>query len=138
MLIQKDNTLTYGRGYVYAIQYHIVWCTKYRKPVLMNDIEDFLKQDVFAVAKDLGFSIAAMECMPDHIHLLIECSPQQYIPTMIKILKGNSARHIFMQFPELKSQLWGGNLWNPSYFVATVSDTTRLQIEEYILSQKVK
>ena len=68
----------------------------------------------------------------------IRCTPQHYIPTIIKILKGTSARHLFMFHPDLRKSLWGGHLWNPSYFVATVSDNTTAQIEEYIRSQKTK
>lgn len=79
-----------------------------------------------------------MECMPDYIHLLVECSPQHFIPDMIKVLKGNSARAIFIANPDLKKQLWGGHLWNPSYFIATVSDSTRKQVQEYIASQKTR
>lgn len=92
-----NNNLSYGRGYVYNIQYHIVWCTKYRKPVLINETEQSLK-----------------------------------------VLKGNSARAIFIANPDLKKQLLGGHLWNPSYFIATVSDNTRKQVQEYIASQKIR
>ena len=138
MQIPSDTALTYGRGYVYRIQYHIVWCVKYRKQILTEDIEIVLKEEIFRIADDLGFTIDAMECMPDHVHLLIRCTPQHYIPTIIKILKGTSARHLFMFHPDLRKSLWGGHLWNPSYFVATVSDNTTAQIEEYIRSQKTK
>lgn len=135
---QSNFSLTYGRGYVYKIQYHIVWCVKYRKQILVDEVESALKQDVANTANELGVQILAMECMPDHIHLLVDCTPQHYIPTMVKILKGNSARHLFMAHPELKSRLWDGHLWNPSYFVATVSDNTSQQIKEYIQKQKQK
>lgn len=138
MINTEDSNLTYGRGYVYRIQYHIVWCTKYRKPVLTGEIETALKSEVSTISDDLGIEVNAVECMPDHIHLLVCCSPQHYIPTVIKILKGNSARHLFMDYPELKKDLWGGHLWNPSYFVATVSDNTTAQIEQYINSQKIR
>lgn len=133
-----NNNLSYGRGYVYNIQYHIVWCTKYKKPVLVNETEQSLKESLQQTAETLKINIVEMECMPDHIHLLVECSPQHFIPDMVKVLKGNSARYIFMAYSELKKQLWGGHLWNPSYFVATVSDNTRTQIQEYIASQKMK
>ena len=79
-----------------------------------------------------------MESDFDHIHLLISCKPQHYIPNIVKALKGNSARFLFKEFPELKSKLWNGHLWNPSYFVSTVGDTNEEQIKEYIKSQKVK
>ena len=86
-----NNNLSYGRGYVYNIQYHIEWCTKYRKPVLVNETEQSLKMSLQQTAETIKINIAEMECMPDHIHLLVECSPQHFIPDMIKVLKGNSA-----------------------------------------------
>ena len=132
------SKVTYGRGYVYSIKYHIVWCTKYRHEVLVNEIDDKLKEIIEGIANDNNFTIEEMETDLDHIHLLISCSPQHYIPNLIKALKGVSARLLFKEFPELKNKLWGGHLWNPSYFVATVSETTEEQIREYIKSQKQK
>ena len=90
------------------------------------------------IAKDNNFMIEEMETDLDHILLLVKCSPQHYIPNIIKALKGVSARLLFKEFPELKSKLWGGHLWNPSYFIATVSENTEEQIREYIKSQKSK
>ena len=132
------SKVTYGRGYVYSIKYHIVWCTKYRHKVLVNEIDDKLKEIIERIANDNNFTIEEMETDLDHIHLLISCSPQHYIPNLIKALKGVSARLLFKEFPELKNKLWGGHLWNPSYFVATVSENTEEQIREYIKSQKQK
>ena len=77
------------------------------------------------IATDNGFTILEIESDCDHIHLLIDCTPQHLIPYIIKALKGVSARLLFKEFPILKKKLWGGNLWNPSYFVATVSEHTK-------------
>ena len=132
------SKVTYGRGYVYSIKYHIVWCTKYRHKVLVDEIDEKLKEIIMGIAADNNFTIEEMETDLDHIHLLISCSPQHYIPNIIKALKGVSARLLFKEFPELKNKLRGGHLWNPSYFVATVSENTEEQIREYIKSQKQK
>lgn len=132
----NNQSLTYGRGYVYSIQYHIVWCTKYRKPVLVHGIDDELKQYLQTIASQYGFSITAMEIMPDHIHLLVDCKPQFFPSDMIKIMKGNTARWLFLKHPELKKSLWGGHLWNPSYCIVTVSDRSREMVERYLRSQK--
>jgi len=134
----NTSGLTYGRGYAYQLQYHIVWCVKFRRVVLYGDVERSLKRELQLAAADLGIQIKQMECMPDHVHLLVSCTPQHYIPTIVKVLKGNTARRLFLQHRELKSQLWDGHLWNPSYFVATVSEQTATQIEEYIRRQKTK
>ena len=130
--------VTYGRGYVYAIQYHIVWCVKYRKKIITKAIEAKLSKILNDLAHDNGFYISEFNTDKDHVHILVECSPQHYIPDMLKAMKGVSARLIMKSFPELREQLWGGHLWNPSYFVATVSENTETQIREYIQKQKEK
>ena len=116
----NKNQLSYGRGYVYSLQYHLVWCTKYRKKVLKDGID--------------------LECkkMLQDIHMLVDCRPQFYISDMIKIMKGNLARQMFLLHPELKKELWGGHLWNPSYCAVTVSDRSREQVSAYIEGQKEK
>jgi len=90
------------------------------------------------IANDNNFKITEINGEADHIHLLVECSPQHFIPDMLKALKGVSARLPMKEFrDELKKKLWGGHLWNPSYFVATVSENTKSQIKDYIGRQKV-
>ena len=66
----------------------------------------------------------------------IECKPQCRLSDAIKVFKGNTARWLFLAHPEMKKQLWGGRLWNPSYFVATVSERTEEQVRNYTKSHK--
>ena len=134
--IPKD--VTYGRGYVYSLQFHIVWVTKYRKPIFLGSIESEVRQYLLETMQSLEMRPLAMEVMPDHIHLLVDCKPQIRLSDAVKILKGNTARWLFLKHPEVKQQLWGGHLWNPSYFVSTVSDRTLDQVTQYINSQKTR
>ena len=134
----KENSLSYGRGYGYSLQYDLVWCTKYRKEVLTNGLDQECKEMLQEIAQEYQFRILVMEVMPDHIHLLLDCKPQFFISDMIKIMKGNLARQLFLAHPELKRELWGGHLWNPSYCAVTVSDRSREQIMAYIEGQKEK
>ena len=114
-----------GRGYVYSIQYHIVWCVKYRHKIITPIIERSLIKILQKIADDNNFSIIEVNTDLDHIHLLIDCSPQHYIPDIIKALKGVSARLLIKEYGDvLKKKLCGGHLWNPSYFIATVSENT--------------
>jgi putative transposase len=136
IVFSMPKDVTHGRGYVYSLKYHIVWCNKYRKKILVNGIDEEIKEYLNHMAKEYSFSIIAMEVMPDHIHLLVDCKPQFFPSDMIKILKGNTARWLFMNHPDLKKQLWGGHLWNPSYCIVTVSDRSFDQINEYLDSQK--
>jgi putative transposase len=111
---------------------------KYRHKVLLGDVDTRLEVMLNQIAIDNGFAISEIETDDDHVHLLIDCSPQHSIPSIMKALKGVSARLLFKEFPQLKKKLWGGNLWNPSYFVATVSEHTEAQIRQYIQHQKVR
>ena len=131
--------VTHGRGYVYSIQYNIVWCVKYRHKVIEEQIENRLIEILSKIADDNRFQILECNTDKDYIHLLVNCSPQHYIPDMLKALKGVSARLLMKEYgEELKKKLWDGHLWNPSYFVTTVSENTAEQIRKYIQNQKIK
>jgi putative transposase len=104
---------------------------------LVGEIEEDLKSCISHLAEENEIKIIEIETDKDHIHMLIECKPQHYIPNMMKSFKGVSAKVMFRLHPELKSKLWGGHLWNPSYFIATVSENTETQIKEYIQNQKI-
>ena len=134
-LFPSSTTLTHGRGYVYSLQYHLVWCTKYRRPVLTGDIRTDVIAFLRRTADDLDIEITAMEVMPDHIHLLISAKPQCRISDAVKVFKGNLSRWMFMEHPELKSSLQKGHMWNPSYYIETVSDRSEKRIRQYIESQ---
>ena len=95
-----------------------------------------MKKMLYELAEEYRFQILAMEVMPDHIHLLLDCKPQFFISDMIKIMKGNLARQLFLSHPELKRELCGGHLWNPSYCAVTVSERSRDQVMAYIEGQK--
>ena len=137
MWVINMSEIKTGRGYVYSIQYHIVWCVKYRYKILTSKIEKSLIKILNKIADDNEFSITEINTDLDHIHLLIDCKPQHYIPNIIKALKGVSARLLMLEYKdELKKKLWGGHLWNPSYFISTVSENIEEQIRNYIKSQK--
>lgn len=142
MIMEEDiyktyfSDVTHGRGYAYSLQYHIVWATKYRKPVITGSVEADFKRDIREIAEGLGIGIIAMETMPDHVHMLVDCRPQLCISDAVKVLKGTSAWRLLRSHPEIRTQLRGGHLWNPSYFVVTVSDRTKEQVEKYIRGQR--
>ena len=129
----------HGHGYVYSIQYHVVWCVKYRHKILTLKIENRLVELLYQIARENDFQIIECNTDKDHIHILINCKPQHYIPKLIQKMKGKTSRILMEENSEILSKkLWGGHLWNPSYFVATVSENTEEQIKKYIKNQKKK
>jgi len=125
-----------NRNSVFQIGYHFVWCAKYRKPILTGQIAEDLRELFLHIASDNNFTIEQMEVMPDHVHLFVTATPNHLIADMVKALKGVSARFLFKKHPELKKQLWGGHLWNPSYYVGTVGHISEETVKKYIESQK--
>jgi putative transposase len=127
-----------NRNSVYQIGYHLVWCTKYRKPLLVGEIANLVKTLFLKIASDNEFVIQEMEIMPDHVHLFITATPAHIIVDIVKALKGVSARFLFKEHPEVKQQLWGGHLWNASYYVGTVGHISEDTVKKYIESQSQK
>jgi putative transposase len=122
------------KGIVYKNQYHIVFCPKYRRKVLVGDIEKDLKVILYDIAKEKEVTIKALEVMPDHVHLFIEFDPRLLLHKIIKDFKGISSRLLREKYPSLKSRL--PSLWTRSYFCCTVGHISEDTIKEYIENQK--
>lgn len=134
---KKNATYQYDRTCVYNIHYHVVWCVKYRNRVLTPAIADDLKAILNDIALEKGFTIEACEIGDgDHIHVFVTAKPKLSITSIVTWMKGISARRLFLAHPELKNQLWGGHLWNGSYFVETIGSTSEENIRRYIENQK--
>lgn len=119
---------------VYSCKYHVVFCPKYRRKVLVDGVDERLKTIVYQVAKDCRAEIIEVEVMPDHVHILCEVDPQFGIHRFIKTVKGRSSHILRAEFPWLKSRL--PSLWTNSYFVSTVGGAPLQVIKQYIEQQK--
>ena len=123
-----------NRNVVYSCKYHVVWCSKYRRKVLIHPIDERLKKILQETISEHGSKLIEMEVMPDHVHLLVECDPQFGIHRLVKLLKGKSSRILRQELPSLRSRL--PTLWTNSYFVSTVGGAPLAVIKQYIENQK--
>jgi putative transposase len=123
-----------NRNVVYSCKYHVVWCPKYRRRVLVNGLDERLKAILREVAEKTHSEIIEVEVMPDHVHVLVEVDPQFGIHSFIKQMKGRSSRLLRAEFPWLKSRL--PTLWTNSYFVSTVGGSPLAVVKQYIENQK--
>lgn len=119
---------------VYSCKYHVVWCPKYRRKVLVDGVDKRLKEIAQAVAEEMHFEIIEMEVMPDHVHMLVEVDPQLGIHKAVKRIKGRSSHDLREEFPWLKRRL--PSLWTNSYFVSTVGEAPLAIVKQYIENQK--
>jgi len=120
---------------VYSLNYHIVWCPKYRLDILTGDVKDFLHDQILTIAMTKGCEVLTLEIMPDHVHLFISATPLDSPTEIVKIFKGITALRLFKKFPELKKRLWRNRLWSPSYYIATHGVASIETIQKYIESQ---
>lgn len=133
-----SGDLVHDRTVVHNMGYHIVWSVKYRRKILVGEIETSLKDILVEIADEKGFVIRAMECDKDHIHVFASAKPKIPPSYIYKMLKGISARRMFVKHPEIKSMLWGGHLWNPSTYVETIGHISEDTVRKYIEDQKQK
>lgn len=135
--IRMDNQYTHGRTCVYNINYHIVWCVKYRRKVLSDEIADRLYTLLDEIGAVKGFTVVEAKVgEADHVHCFVSAPPKLSVTDIARWLKGISGRHLLMEFPELREKLWRGHLWNGSYFVETIGSTSEENILKYIERQK--
>ena len=128
-IIYKSN-----KNVVYSCKYHIIWCPKYRRNVLIKGVDARLKEIILDIATKCAADIIEVEVMPDHVHLLVEIDPQFGVHKLVKLIKGASSRILRLEFPWLKSRL--PTLWTNSYFVSTVGGAPLDVIKQYVERQK--
>ena len=134
-MCMKENLIHY-RTSVCNISYHVVWSVKYRRKVLTSERETFLKKLVQEIAEDKGFTVHLFECGEcDHVHCFVSGPPKLSITDIVKYLKGITGRKLFEKYPDIRNELWKGQLWNHSYYVETIGSVSEENIRRYIEKQ---
>ena len=118
---------------IYSCQYHVIWCTKYRRKVLDTQIQGRLKQLIREKQDDYGYQICEIETQPEHVHLLIEIPPEHSVDKIVGKIKGYTSKVLREEYPSLKSRI--PSLWTRSKFVSSCGGVTLQIIKDYIESQ---
>jgi len=131
-----DQRWKHSNTTVYNLGYHIIWCPKYRRPVLVGDVEKRLRELLNQKAIEIYISIETMEIMPDHVHLFVKSPPTASPHWIVQQLKGYSSRILRQEIPSVKSRL--PTLWTRSYYIESVGHISEKTIKKYIEEQKGK
>ncbi len=123
-----------NKNIIFSCKYHVVWCPKYRRKVLIEGVDERLKELIKDIAVKYQAEIIELEIMPDHVHLLVEVDPHYGIHRLIRQIKGQTSRILRQEYPWLRSRI--PTLWTNSYFVSTVGGAPLAQIKQYIEQQK--
>ncbi|NNG76593.1 IS200/IS605 family transposase [Acinetobacter sp. ANC 4277] len=125
-----------GRHCVFNMHVHLIFVTKYRKNVFNLDMLDSMREMFKKVCLDFEAELTEFNGEDDHVHLLINYPPKVAVSNLVNSLKGVSSRHLRKQYPEIKSKLWGGSLWSPSYFASSCGGAPLEITKQYIEQQQ--
>jgi putative transposase len=121
-------------GATFSLKYHLVWCPKYRRKVLVPPYDARLREIIAEVAAEFEMIVHAVEVMPDHVHLFVEADPTLSVAEIVTRFKGRSSRLMRQEFPALRSRL--PTLWSRSYYAGSVGHVSAKVVEAYIAAQK--
>ncbi len=122
-----------GAGGPYDLGYHVVWCPKYRRPVLTGPVAARCGELIRAKCDEHDWPVVALEVMPDHVHLFVKAHPSDSPSYVANQVKGATSRHLRSEFPHLRSRL--PTLWSRSFFVASVGAVSAATVRRYIDTQ---
>jgi len=135
-IVNPSKNYKSDNNVVYSCQYHVVFCPKYRRPVLTKQIIERFKQIVLEKQIEYNYQLLEMEILSDHVHLLLDVSPKIGIYTVTTKIKGITSNILRCEFPELKSKL--PTLWTNSKFISSVGTVSLEIVKKYIENQKNK
>ena len=119
---------------VYSCQYHVIFCPKYRRPVLVDVVAARLRELVLAKQEQYGYAVLGIEVQPDHVHLLLDVDPRIGVVSVVAKIKGYTSHELRAQFPWLRRRL--PTLWTRSKFISSVGAVTLDLVQAYIANQK--
>lgn len=120
---------------MYDLKYHLVWITKYRKPVLRGEIGRRVRDLIRQTCVQLDVQILSGAVQPDHVHLLVSVPPNISVSGLMQRIKGRSSRKIMEEYNEMRHQFWGRHFWARGYFAASSGNVTDEMIKQYIEQQ---
>ncbi len=123
---------THDNGRVFLVNYHVVFCPKYRRKVLVGPVRERLLELLHQRITELGGEVVAVEARPDHVHLFISMTPNYAPCEIVRLVKGYTSRVLRQEFPELRRMR---SLWTPSYYLGTTGHTSSSVVQEYIERQ---
>jgi len=121
---------------IHDSHYHLVFPVKHRKALLSELIVKTIREIAMNIAERYELDIEELGCDVDHIHILCSFHPKYGGGQVVRLFKSITAKELFKRFPELKGELWGGELWSDGYYLATISERGNLSVmENYIRNQ---
>ena len=120
---------------LFDLKYHLIWTTKYRKPILTGTVGYRVRDLVRVICQSLSVQILRGHVSQDHVHIFISCPPQLSVSKLAQFLKGKTSRKLLQEQTHLRKQFWGQHLWSRGYYAVSSGNITDEMIMAYIQSQ---
>jgi putative transposase len=120
---------------VHLIVYHLIWCPKRRKPVLVGQVAARCRELIEGKCAVHGWDIRALAVPPGHIHLFVRVWPSDSAAEVVKECKGVTLFALRKEFPQLRKL---PAIWTRSYFAATAGNVSQDTIQRYLDAQTGK
>jgi len=133
-LEQAEKPYHTDHSIVYSCQYHVIFCPKYRRPVLEEAVAKRLKEMILEKQDEYGYAVMGMEVMPEHVHLLLDVDPRVGVNNVVAKIKGYTSHELREEYPWLKKRL--PTLWTRSKFISSVGAVTLDTVQRYIADQR--
>src|ERR1700681_3884830 len=128
-----DNRYRVNAGSVFSLKYHLVWCPKFRKRILLDVLERRLRELLYQKAKEIKAEIHALEIMPDHVHMFVESDPRLAPAHLAAQFKGFTSHELREEFPWLRTRIPA--LWSRSYYIGSIGTVSESTVRRYIANQ---
>ena len=127
----------YRRGphTVFDLKYHLVWTTKYKKPILTGKVGVRVRDLIREVCRTHEVQIIRGHVSKEHVHLFVSIPPQISVSKFAQYVKGKTSRKILQENPALNKKFWGQHFWSRGYFATTSGAITDEVIMQYIENQ---
>ncbi len=125
----------HGAHTVFRIHLHLVWVTKYRKPVMTGEVGLRVRELLREICGHHEVTIIRGHIAKDHVHLFVSVPPRVTISRLVQMLKGKSSFKLMQEFPHLAKKFWGRHMWARGYFCVSSGNVTDEVIKEYIENQ---
>jgi REP-associated tyrosine transposase len=124
-----------GSSTKHRLLFHLVFCPKYRRRVLIGDVARRLNE-LFTQACEMNdWEIHELNIQKDHVHMLLQINPRESLSHVMQILKGGTSYIVRKEFPDLEEFLWGDSFWGDVFFAESVGAKNEKVIREYIKNQ---
>ena len=121
---------------MFSLNAHLVWCTKYRKKLLIGDVGHRLRELIRQICSDVNVEIIGGAVAKDHVHIHVSMPPQLSVSKLVQKIKGKTSYKLQRDFRSLSKEYWGQRMWARGYFACSTGNVSDEMIQEYIQTHK--